>query len=1325
MPQRDMLLNPKTIKEIGNTKFSETINKSDSIPINNSIMNNGAITSTSVTTAQPIIISSSPTDIYNNSNNSSNNNLNVKDDNKNKNYLTPEFLNAYVNKTKNVDSSSPIMIKQPPPPPSALNKFSFQPNHISPYSTSSNNNVLLSSTENVNSFFNPKSAQLSSSFQSDQSNYMKDIKSSSSFISPSSGHLLVQDNNVNLLSSSYQPTSMVHDVVPTGNTSKLSSSLNYKSTLATNPNNSGKNKSKVWFTKGIPISENTLVKSQRMHRKRTMRLTKQAQSDVKLYYKFDINLLLQISVEQWVDFIAVTTFTLWQYPNIELSTHFMANAYEALINSSSQDTSYFLSYRRFLYTFMVKTSPNPFVILHAIVYLYKLKECSPNEIATPRSETFVFPVLVMLADKYIQDVHQLPAKYWAMAAKMKTEDLILFQRKLMKYLGYSLFVSYAETENVVSLIEQFLNEDMDLDHLNQDISSPSSSLSYPTPPISQQNSLDGFAMFCDESKDETTTLEAKEAEKLLRTFKKILKKQNEYIPKVVTSVYLSNKISRRKEEEYKQNNEEDSMDGDDEREDYSFRYDQIMNIEHHDSPTPIYNYNSSSKPVPINMGMTMTKNFNIVNSYNPSSSTRLSSSYPKNISHEQSFSTMNPFTSMSRINSRSKRRSVNSDINNFGGNTFIPVPNAHSSHRQSIGNNSFDNNDYLNYHSYDPQYGYGGISSVQKPNYSMNSTHNVSGSMYEPSVPLFRKDSTEFESYYNGTNHNNSNSNSNNNGKKVSMLTKAMNLLKRNNDDKNGSNSKASKTLPRNYKSSKYNVLSKESSMNNISGNLVYSSGSYSKRMSGTITNRNSRIYNHNKRPSIGTSVSNNSINNNINSSNSSSSKHHSLPPNFNNYNYSYNDMKKLYYKGTMDDSQNISIINKKMDGSGTSDNYLFKDNHLKGNSPQPLLTEDGNSIKSNKPKRKSKIYSHHHSHSTQMNSENIIENSNSYSNNKSELNENNGQDSYEINNNNDNKNDPIIIVGVNDDTKVNTTINTVNIKNTNTNSNINSNINTNINTNTNTNTVTNTNTNTVTNTNTNTDTNTTTDINNDKLNKQKSFEKGNVHEKNFIEKKEKDEPQFIDYNNTVNLLKATSFGDDAIVQNHPTENNRSEMDEDIFNISLSNQDINNSRSSKGSFFFPKKKNTIKSNQATIVEEPPITRPVYKKHHKSSSLFSGSGANYFEVERNKGHKKSESFSKKYYTLGHTQGVSSSNSGNDYGYFSKNEKISMEKNQKQRRSIFLEDEITPSPYPDPFTNEHLLGANHRMNMNKEEMMMKKSSSKHNSSKWYDKLKKVFN
>jgi hypothetical protein len=851
MPQRDMLLNPKIIKEIGNTKISETINKSESVPINNSIMNNSAITSTSVTAAQPIIISCSPTDINNNNNNNnSNNNLNIKDDNKNKNYLTPEFLNAYVNKTKNVDSSSPIMIKQPPPPPSALNKFSFQQNHISPYSTSPNNNVLLSSTENVNSFFNPKSAQLSSSFQSDQSNYMKDIKSSSSFISPSSGHLLTQDNNANLLSSSYQPTSMVHDMTTTGNTSKLSSSLNYKSTLASNPNNNGKNRSKVWFTKGIPISENTLVKSQRMHRKRTMRLTKQAQSDVKHYYKFDINLLLQISVEQWVDFIAVTTFTLWQYPNIELSTHFMAKAYEALINCSTQDTSYFLSYRRFLYTFMVKTSPNPFVILHAIVYLYKLKECSPNEIATPRSETFVFPVLVMLADKYIQDVHQLPAKYWAMAAKMKTEDLILFQRKLMKYLGYSLFVSYAETENVVSLIEQFLNEDMDLDHLNQDVSSPSSSLSYPTPPISQQNSLDGFAMFCDESKDETTTLEAKEAEKLLRTFKKILKKQNEYIPKVVTSVCLTNKIGKRKEEEYKSYNEEDSMDGDDEREDYSFRYDQIMNIEHHESPTQIYTNNSSSKPVPINMGMTMTKNFNIVNSYNPSSSTHLSSSYPKNISHEQSFSAMNPFASINRINSRSKRQSVNSDINNFGGNIFIPVPNARSSHRQSIHNNSFDNNDYLNYHSYDPHYGYGGASSVHKQNYSMNSTNNVSGSMYEPSVPLFRKDSSEFESYYNGTGHSNNNGN-----KKVSMLTKAMNLLKRNNDDKNGSNSKTSKTLPRNYKSSKYNVLSKEPSMNNISGNLVYSGGSYSKRMSGSITNRNSRIYNHNRHPSIGTSL--------------------------------------------------------------------------------------------------------------------------------------------------------------------------------------------------------------------------------------------------------------------------------------------------------------------------------------------------------------------------------------------------------------------------------------------------------------------------------------
>ena len=69
---------------------------------------------------------------------------------------------------------------------------------------------------------------------------------------------------------------------------------------------------------------------------------------------------------------------------------------------------------------------------------------------------------------------------------------------------------------------------------------------------------------------------------------------------------------------------------------------------------------------------------------------------------------------------------------------------------------------------------------------------------------------------------------------------------------------------------------------------------------------------------------------------------------------------------------------------------------------------------------------------------------------------------------------------------------------------------------------------------------------------------------------------------------------------------------------------------------------------------------------------------------------------------------------------------MEKDQKQRRSIFLEDEITPSPYPYPFTKGLLLEDNHKMNMNKEEMMMmKKSSSKHNSLKWYDKLKRVFN
>jgi len=1356
MPQRDMPLNSTAIKEIENINSLDTINKPNLIFKNiNNTMNNSATITTTATVAQPIIISSSPSGINISSDvNNNTKNYNIKNDNNNKGHLSPSFLSVYDNKTKNADPSSPIMIKQPPPPPSALNKFSFQPNFISPSSLSPNNNLCFSSDENVNSFFNPKSAQLSSSYHSDHSNYMKDIKSASSFVSPSSNYYLPQDHNVNLISASYQPSSMMHEAISVVDTTKLSSSLNYKSTNnALNSNSNSKGKPKVWFTKGIPISENTSIKSQRMHRKRTMRLTKQAQNDVKLYYNFDIDLLLQISLEQWVDFITVTTLTLWQYPSIELSTHFMTKAYNNIIHSSAQEISSFLFYRRFLHKFMIKTSPNPFVILHAIVYLYKLKECSPNEIVTPGSELFIFPVLIMMADKFIQDVHQLPAKYWAMATKITVEDFILFQRKLIKYLGYSLFVSYSEIENVVCLIEQFLNEDMDFDYLNnnnnnnKDINSSSISQSYPSPPETQQNSLDGNEKFHDDDdiKDEMTVTQetSQDPEKLLSTFKKELKKQNEYIPKVFTFKSVTNE--RRIKEDYNYYGDDDSMDGDDERDDDLFELDQGITSEYHNSSVTMDN------GVGMDIDSNVTENFNIVNSFSQEPSSHVPPSYSKMENNEMLFSATNPFATMNRMNHNKSSNLLQST--NDDHTTFIPVVNDHSNH-QFYHHNIFDN------HSYDPYSNYsGGMTSFPKHSYSLNNNNNnnhfSSKIKYDASIPLSRKHSQNLDSYYNGksSNHGNNNddnsNNSNGSNKKVSMLSRAMSLLRRNND-KNKNSNKSSKTLPRNFKSSKYNVLSKDStsysdvndSENSISIN----------RINSQKMNTNLNENNNNNRDNYENNYNNNNNNNKIYHyyypsngsplSINSNNKRFSLPAYFNNLNY--NDLQTFYSKEKKN-AQDNTKDNKNMDGSETLESSLFKENYDRDSST-PLLSSDERNATGKKPRRKSRRHSISSSDSSPMNSEDLCENFN-----KSIVYEDVvSQDNHHDNNND--KENTFILEDTNHEHSNITANHPHNVHNIYNNDNS-----------------------------TSDDAIMAQEDRQSKVNDPESSKKFNEGE-NSPEKK-KEEIQFIDYNNTVNLLKAIQFGDDSLVKsfenNVINENNedemiKDEMDDDIFNESTMSKPKLNSKSSKTSFLFPRRRNTSKSGKSSIPEESTSTT--------TGRFLFGS------LERNKSQKRSNSISKKFYTLGHSRSVNTNTTSNTfalghsrsvnatttsnsyalghsrsvnatttsnsyalghsrsvnatttsnsyalghshsvntptiYSNNSKNENVTMEKDQRLLKSILLTDKVTPSPsYVDSHINELSLETNNTINGSKKDSIKKSNTypKRKNYSKWFEKF-----
>jgi len=120
------------------------------------------------------------------------------------NFLAP---NSYTS-NNNLEGASPIAI-QPPPPPTALNQFSFNPN----------SDAFLSNAENINSLLNSKSK-----IEGEQNNNLKENKVNSSLISPSNVHLLPQDN---LYSQSYQP-SMTHDITNSITGGRLSSSFTYK-----------------------------------------------------------------------------------------------------------------------------------------------------------------------------------------------------------------------------------------------------------------------------------------------------------------------------------------------------------------------------------------------------------------------------------------------------------------------------------------------------------------------------------------------------------------------------------------------------------------------------------------------------------------------------------------------------------------------------------------------------------------------------------------------------------------------------------------------------------------------------------------------------------------------------------------------------------------------------------------------------------------------------------------------------------------------------------------------------------------------------------------
>jgi len=593
------------------------------------------------------------------------------------------------------------------------------------------------------------------------------------------------------------------------------------------------------------------------------------------------------------------------------------------------------------------------------------------------------------------------------------------------------------------------------------LSSPSSTNSYPTPPMSHQNSVEfGFSMFNDNI-DSTNLLDTKEAEILIYTFRKVLNEQPEYIPIVILSSTSRSHKHRSLTPVIGGYGDDEGMEGDDERVDYNFR---------RDSPAIISSYNFKNS-APIGRG----------------SHPKLSTSVPKSMN----------------IDNRSKRISV-------GHYSNVSVSPYYSNHDDSYNQQQSINN-------YNPN-----RRSINDPFY-----------VYEGKNPYHKKEDLEFKKYTSGG------------GKKISMLSKAMNLLKNDKSKGEKSKSKSSKnsssksstpaTLPRNFKSSKLNTRSasslnindnRESSPNPTSvvtdvqstyGPYFTGSSKSNKRNSKSLVPLAKE-----KRHSMATSISNHSKN-----------KRYSLPVFASNF--KFNGAVDTCYSNPPE-TQTITIINKKTDGSETPEDYLFKD-------PPTHLQNPAANLENKKSPVKPKLV-------TKLVSKNNMDRTPDIGGSKHRTPHKKSFDDT-----------PGLMMA-------NTPVSQID----------------------------------------------------------RSFgkEKGPDTELEPDPEAEVEKDTLIDYNQTVNMLKAIPFGDEAFVKSI-----RRDDSDEVANFVKSGSNGLKSKSSKTSFLFSKRKNLIKAGSHGNVTEGNV---YVKKHNKTKSAVTNET------------KKRSSNAKKFYTVGHNHSDASLNNG---------------------------------------------------------------------------------
>ncbi|KAK9381593.1 cyclin-domain-containing protein [Kockiozyma suomiensis] len=97
-------------------------------------------------------------------------------------------------------------------------------------------------------------------------------------------------------------------------------------------------------------------------------------------------------------------------------------------------------FKAFAAAILSRTQVSHTVVAYALLYIFRLKLCSPAVVGTPGSEYRVFTIALVLANKFLDD-NTYTNKTWAQVSKLPVHEIGVMEVEFLKHVRYSLAVS--------------------------------------------------------------------------------------------------------------------------------------------------------------------------------------------------------------------------------------------------------------------------------------------------------------------------------------------------------------------------------------------------------------------------------------------------------------------------------------------------------------------------------------------------------------------------------------------------------------------------------------------------------------------------------------------------------------------------------------------------------------------------------------------------------------------------------------------------------------------------------------------------------------------